>query len=146
MLFRSGFLRLDLGRVRLRLQIHRDVASGHGGTLAQLGASTKLGLGGRAWGRLKLETTLASARYMRAFFGVDAAGAAASGLAPHDPGAGFRDLAVSLSGGYRFFGHWTLGGVLTYRRLVGGAADSPIVEDRGSPNQLRAGLGLSYTF
>jgi outer membrane scaffolding protein for murein synthesis (MipA/OmpV family) len=142
----GGFLRYDPGPLRFSLSVRRDVASGHEGTLVVLGASTKTSLPGVAWVRVKGEATLASAGYMRAFFGVDAAGSAASGLAAHKPDAGFRDLGVSLTTGYRFFEHWTLGGVLTYRRLVGGAADSPIVEDRGSPNQLHAGLGLSYSF
>jgi outer membrane protein len=142
----GGFLRYDPGPLRLYLSFRQDVASGHEGALVVLGASTKISLAGTGWVRVKGEATLASASYMRAFFGVDAAGSAASGLAAYKPDAGFRDLGVTLSTGYRFFEHWTLGGVLTYRRLVRGAADSPIVRKRGSPNQLQAGLGLSYSF
>jgi outer membrane protein len=33
-----------------------------------------------------------------------------------------------------------------YERLVGDAADSPIVREFGSRNQLSGGLGLTYTF
>ncbi len=142
----GGFLRLDLGDVRLRLQIHRDVASGHQGTLAQLGASTKLRLGGRSWGRLKLETTMASARYMRAFFGVDPQQSADSGLPEYRPDDGFKDVGVELSSGYRLTDHWSLAGAVAYSRLVRGAAASPIVRERGSPNQFAAGLGLFYRF
>jgi len=142
----GGFLRYDPGPLRLYLSFRQDVASGHEGALAVLGASTKVSLAGTGWVRVKGEATWASASYMRAFFGVDAAGSSASGLAAYKPDAGFRDLGVTLSSGYRFFQHWTIGGVLIYRRLVRGAADSPIVEDRGSPNQLQAGLGLSYSF
>lgn len=142
----GGFLRYDPGPLRLHLAYRQEVASGHEGALAILGASTKISLAGYGWVRVEGEATLASAGYMRAFFGIDAAGSTASGLAPHDPGAGFRDLSLSLSSGYRFLEHWTLGGVVTYRHLVGGAANSPIVEDRGSPHQFHAGLGLSYTF
>lgn len=142
----GGFLRLDLDRLRLRLQVHHDFASGHEGTLAKLGASTKLRLGGRAWGRVKVETTLASGRYMRSFFGVDARQSANSGLAEYAPGSGFKDVGVELTSGYHLTEHWSLGGLAAYSRLVRGAADSPIVRERGSPNQFVAGLGLFYRF
>jgi len=142
----GGFLRLDLDPLRLRLQVHHDVASGHGGTLAKLGASTKLNLGGRAWGRVKIETTLASGRYMRAIFGVDARQSADSGLPEYAPGAGFKDVGVELTSGYHFTEHWSLAGLVAYSRLVRGAAASPIVRERGSPNQFVAGLGLFYRF
>jgi outer membrane scaffolding protein for murein synthesis (MipA/OmpV family) len=142
----GGFLRVDRGRLRLHLQFHHDVASGHGGTLVKLGASTRLRLAGRAWGRVKAEATLASAPYMRAFFGVDARQSADSGLPEHAPGTGVKDLAISLSSGYDLTDHWSVGGVAGYSRLLGGAADSPIVRERGSPDQFVAGLGLFYRF
>jgi outer membrane scaffolding protein for murein synthesis (MipA/OmpV family) len=33
-----------------------------------------------------------------------------------------------------------------FMRLVGDAADSPIVDDAGSPNQISGGLGAAYAW
>jgi MipA family protein len=33
-----------------------------------------------------------------------------------------------------------------YQRLGNTAAESPLIDDRGSPNQLTAGLGMSISF
>jgi outer membrane scaffolding protein for murein synthesis (MipA/OmpV family) len=37
-------------------------------------------------------------------------------------------------------------GLATYKRLVGDAADSPVVEDEGSENQLTGGVLVFYKF
>jgi outer membrane scaffolding protein for murein synthesis (MipA/OmpV family) len=39
-----------------------------------------------------------------------------------------------------------LTGLAAYSRLLGDAEDSPIVDDRGSANQLLGGVLLNYTF
>jgi len=35
---------------------------------------------------------------------------------------------------------------LEYQRLGNAAAESPLIDDSGSPNQLTVGVGLSYSF
>jgi outer membrane scaffolding protein for murein synthesis (MipA/OmpV family) len=57
--------------------------------------------------------------------------------------AGFKDVKVSVTAGYPITNRWRLGGKVEYKRLVGDAADSPIVDDE---NQFLAGFGLSYHF
>jgi outer membrane protein len=41
-------------------------------------------------------------------------------------------------------GYWNVLAVGSYSRLIGDAADSPIVDDEGDPNQFLLGLTLSY--
>jgi len=41
---------------------------------------------------------------------------------------------------------WQTHILVEYERLVGSAADSPLVTQRGSPNQFTIGLGATYTF
>lgn len=142
----GGVLEFDPGPISFHLAYYQDVASGHGGSLGVLGASTKVTLVGSLEIRARAEATLASGDYMDAFFGVDAEGAAKSGLDRFDAGAGFKDVGLIVGTGYEITEHWTLALNLTYRRLVGDAADSPIVRDRGSPHQFRAGLGLFFNF
>lgn len=88
----------------------------------------------------------ASAAFQRSYFTVDAAGSQASGLGQFDASAGFRDVGVTTVLNYRFSPKWSTNSIISYARLVGDAADSPIVSERGSPNQLFFGLNLNYTF
>jgi MipA family protein len=41
---------------------------------------------------------------------------------------------------------WATHAFVEYERLTGSAADSPLVIQRGSPNQLTFGLGATYSF
>jgi outer membrane protein len=47
---------------------------------------------------------------------------------------------------YFFNPQWAAHGFVEYQRLTGSAADSPLVIQRGSPNQLTFGLGATYAF
>ncbi len=63
--------------------------------------------------------------------------AASGGL--YSYGAGTQAL-------YRFDPQWEVRTFIEYERLTGSAADSPLVIQRGSANQLTYGLGVSYSF
>jgi outer membrane protein len=56
--------------------------------------------------------------------------------------------AIALASGmsYQFDDRWGVFGYARYARLVGDAANSPIVRAFGSRNQLSGGIGLNYTF
>jgi outer membrane scaffolding protein for murein synthesis (MipA/OmpV family) len=94
----------------------------------------------------ELAVTWADGRYMESFFGVTPAGAAASGLAPFDAGAGFRDLALRITTTYRLDEHWTMIGRLQAARLLGSARRSSIVRQAGEANQGLIGFGFLYSF
>jgi MipA family protein len=47
---------------------------------------------------------------------------------------------------YFFDKQWAAHAFVEYERLTGSAADSPLVTQRGSPNQLTFGLGATYAF
>ena len=82
----------------------------------------------------------------RTFFGVNAADSAASGLAVFDADAGFRDINFSPVLVLHLSRSWHVGAMLRFQRLLSDAADSPIVDDRGPPNQIIAALGLARTW
>ncbi|MGI9507582.1 MAG: MipA/OmpV family protein [Geminicoccaceae bacterium] len=90
--------------------------------------------------------TWASENYTEAFFGVSAAQAAASGLDQFDTEAGFKSAGVELGASYRLTDSVGLQLELGYSRLLGDAADSPIVADEGSPNQFSTSLVLTVGF
>ena len=47
---------------------------------------------------------------------------------------------------YQLSGPWGLFGFARYERLMGDAADSPIVRDLGSRDQVSGGIGITHTF
>lgn len=96
--------------------------------------------------RAELSTTWADKNYNEAFFGVTAAQSQRSGLRRHQPEGGFKDAGLSLDLDYSLTDHWGINGRVGYKRLLGDAADSPLVENKGSADQFSGGLFLTYRF
>jgi len=131
---------------RVRLRARQDVVDGHGGALISADfnqvfiRSAKYNLGGVA------AVTWASGAYMRSYFGVNPTQAAASGYPVHRPGNGVKDVTFALNANYVLTERWSLVGNVSYKRLLGGAADSPIVRLVGSPNQMSYSTFIVYSF
>ncbi len=90
--------------------------------------------------------TYASSDFMQTYFGVDSDNAARSGLSQFNAGGGLRDVRIPMMAIYSLSPKWHISGGLIYSRLMGDASDSPIVDERGSNNQLFAGLGVAYAW
>ena len=90
--------------------------------------------------------TYGSSDYMQTYFGIDSDNAARSGLSQFNADSGLRDVRIPLMAIYSLSPNWHLAGGLIYSRLLSDASDSPIVDDRGSSNQLFAGLGIAYAW
>ncbi len=88
-------------------------------------------------------STWSSNDYMDAFFSVSPGQSVTSGLTRFDAESGIKDVYLGLGAEVPLDARWTLTMSGKYSRLVGDAADSPIVE---SENQLTGMLGLSYRF
>lgn len=88
-----------------------------------------------------------SADYMRTYFGVTAAEAAAPGstLTPFRPDAGISSVGVDVTANYAYNDKVTLHFRAGWDRFVGDANDSPIVR-QGNHNNITIGAGLSYRF
>ena len=122
-----------------------DVINGHGwlvtpGVRGRQVLAPRLNLGG------SLSTTWASESYMSDYFGIDGADARRSGLDQENADAGFKDIALSGVLTYQLTERFHVGLVARYARLIGDAADSPIVDDEGSANQLFGGLLAGVRF
>lgn len=90
-----------------------------------------------------------SGRAMRTNFGVSADQAANSAvsLEAFGPGAGVSEVSLSLYGRYQLDDRTRLLGLASFGRLVGDAADSPLVAgNTGSGNQLKIGIGFTVDF
>lgn len=127
------------------LDLRQDVLEGNGflGTLRGRWAAEA---GEAISYRLELSSTYASEDYMSEYFGVSNRNAARSGLDRFDADQGIKDVTLSISADYGFAGSWSVTGIASYSRLLGDAADSPIVDDRGSPDQLFLGALVNYRF
>lgn len=126
-----------------------DVANAHGSHVIKPGVEYSALVGRRTFLRAALTSEFVGKRWAQYNFGIDAAGAAASGLAAYDPDGGLASLGGSVLATYSLSGGrkgWSLFGIASYKRLQGDIADSPIVRDTGSPNQFFGSAGLGYTF
>lgn len=143
----SIFASYSVGRLSLSASVGTDIlGEGHEGTTIGLSANYSLPVGERLILFAGPSATWASDNYMQNLFGITAAQAARSGRASYRAEAGFKDVGFTIYGAYRLTGGWAVTGVAGYKRLLGDAADSPLVAGDGSADQFIGGLGLSYLF
>ena len=136
----GGFVSFRKKPLRFRMEVRQDVNSGHEGALVDLSVGTTLPFE-TPLVFASIGTTWASDDYMDSFFTIDAKQSANSGLKKYSAESGFKDVKLALTTGYSITNRWRIGGLVEYKRLVGDAADSPIVDDK---NQFLAGFSLSY--
>lgn len=93
----------------------------------------------------RVGTTFASDDYMQTYFGVTPAQSRDSkaGLAAYTPDAGIKDVFFEIGGTMDLSDRWLLKAGGRYGRLLGDAADSPVV---ATENQFSGVLGLGYRF
>lgn len=90
-----------------------------------------------------VEAVIANDKHMQAYFGVDAAQSARSGLSEYKAEAGLKRVNVSASAIYMLSENWLVRGEAGVGFLTGDAADSPIVEEKIQPS---ASLFVGYKF
>jgi outer membrane scaffolding protein for murein synthesis (MipA/OmpV family) len=142
----GGFVQLLPSRnFRIRAELRRGV-NGHKAWVGSLGAdvifrddqNTIFSIGPRVrW---------ADNRYNDRYFGVTPAVAGATGLATLDPDGGVYAVGGVANFTRRLGRNWGLQAYAGYDRLVGDAADSPIVRTFGSRDQFSGGGGLWLEF
>lgn len=140
------FVNYEIGPVELELEVVQDATSRHEGLLAEIKAGYGFMLAQRLRAQLEVSSTWSNEDYMQAYFGITPAQARASGLREFAADGGMKDAQASLSLHYMLTEHWRVTGRLAYKRLLGDAADSPLVEDEGSQNQASTALLVSYQF
>jgi outer membrane protein len=95
---------------------------------------------------LTLSGTYGDSAYTSKYFGVDAVDAIQAPFRRFTASAGFRDVSVTPAVVYHVDQNWAIAGGVRYSRLLGDAADSPIVEEVGSKNQFIFGAGVVYSW
>lgn len=131
--------------MRLRGEVRHGIRS-HDGVVADVSADFFTNITPTVQVSAGPRVTYASQDYHEAWYGVNASEAVASGLSEYHPDSGFH--SVGLGGAINWdvtekvktslFGE--------YARLVGPAADSSLVNERGSKNQFTVGVSATYRF
>ncbi|MCM0018559.1 MAG: MipA/OmpV family protein [Tagaea sp.] len=143
----GGFVGFIRGAWSIDLGVAQALNDGSDrGLLADLSGGYRFRATEAMTGRLGAKIGWASTRYMSANFGVDGPTSVATGLPVHSASSGIKDAGVSLSFRHELRGGVGLDMLGGYTRLVGAAAESPLVARRGSKNQFVTGAGLSWRF
>lgn len=138
----GGYAEYDIGALTLSAEV-RQAVSGHDGAVAEMAA--------RWSGRGELfdapivwsvgpRARIVDDRFNRAYFGVDAAQSVASGLPVFSPSGGLHSYGIGASVIMPVGSDWAAVLVVGYDRLAGEPADSPLVRERGSPDQSAVGV------
>ena len=90
--------------------------------------------------------SFASSDYFDTYYGISGSESAASGLPEYNPGSGFESVGVGGAVTWKATDRVTASLFGGYARLVGPAADSPLVKERGSENQFTIGVSSTYRF
>ena len=132
--------------IRVAFQAVQDISDVHEGWILTPSVSVARSLTPRLRVSTELSANIVSDDYAQTYFGVTEAGAAATGLAPFEAGGGLKDVGLGLNWNYALNDTWSVTGYSGYRRLLGDAADSPLVDSIGDANQYTAGLGIGMAF
>ena len=90
--------------------------------------------------------TLASAAATSPYFSITPGQSVASGLPVYDAGGRLRSLGAGAQARYEWSKAWATHLFVEYERLAGDAANSPLVVQRGSRDQIQVGIGATYSF
>ncbi|MFO1148584.1 MAG: MipA/OmpV family protein [Alsobacter sp.] len=131
--------------IRLRAEVRYGI-NGYNGFVGTLAADYV-----KRVGRFTLSVgprvQISGSEYMDTYFGVTQQDAAFNGkLTAYAPDPGIKSVGVAAAATYKWNDQWSTTVRGGYDRLVGSAADSPIVKQLGSPNQFSVGATASYTF
>lgn len=140
----GGYAAYDFGAFKPFVSYSHQVTGDDTGGLVRFGAEAPL-----SWSGVRMTgivgATWADDDYMESFFSLSQAqvNAAPAFNQTYEASAGVKDVYIGLNADVPLTDVWTLKLTGQYSRLLGDAADSPIVE---SEDQFFGGLGLTYRF
>lgn len=142
----GGFAKYQAGIWSAALTVTQDVGGGHEGMVAEMASGVALPLADNMSSSIEVSAGWADGTYMDSFFGVSPGQSRRSGNDRFAAGAGFKDVGIMLGLDYMISEAVGVSGRVQYKRLVGDAAESPIVEEGGSADQFFTGMFLTYRF
>lgn len=130
---------------RLSAQARQGI-TGHRALTGVIGADYVARDGDRWLWSLGPRLTVASGRYAETYFGVTPRESAATGVPAYSPDGGLLAAGAVVGVRRQLTRRWGVFGYAKYDRLLGDAADSPIIDRFGSRDQWSGGLAVSYVF
>lgn len=131
--------------LRTRAELRQGIG-GHTGLVSDLTADLVIPVAPRLTLSGGPRLTLATAAATSPYFSITPAQSAASGLPVYDAGGGVRSYGAGAQARYAWSPQWATHIFVEYERLSGDAASAPLVTQRGTPNQIQLGIGLTYSF
>ncbi|RWD68772.1 MipA/OmpV family protein [Mesorhizobium sp.] len=142
----GGFFEFyPLDWVRARAELRHGIRS-HNGFVADIAADAFYDITPTVRISGGPRVSFASSNYFDAYYGVNAKEAAASGLSEYHPGGGVKSAGLGGSVTFKVTEPMTASVFTEYSRLMGPAADSSLVKERGDRNQWTFGVSTTYRF
>ncbi len=120
----------------------RKGVTGHSGVTGTIGSDLIMRPNNRMMFTVGPRFNFGNDEFADTYFGVDTATA---NFGAFTATGGAMSAGVQMTGSYYINDKWSLDGILSYEKLLGDAADSPITV-AGSEDQWRVGLGVSRIF
>lgn len=147
---RQGVVTSDYDKLTLSVSYAHDVAGVHDSYVVTPSFDYGTPLSRKAYVGINVSGTYMGEGYARTYFGITPADSTASGLPAFTARAGWKDVTVSTIGMVSLTGDLTGGlqlmGGVSWRRLLGDAAASPVTSVAGSRDQFTGLAGLAFTF
>ncbi len=133
------------------VDVRKDVGGAHDGTVIQPTISFLTPLAASTAVVFNISAEHVDDKYAHYYYDVTPAGSLASGLPTYTARAGWKNATTSLITMYDLDGNlanggFALVGAVSYSRLLGNFARSPIVSLRGAKDQFLIGAGIAFTF
>src|SRR5689334_118906 len=131
--------------LRARAEVRQGV-TGHHGLVADLTADAVVPVTPQLTLSGGPRATLVTAAANQPYFSINDIQSIASGLPVYSAGGGLRSVGAGAQARYFWTPQVATHVFVEYDRLTDDAADSPLVTQRGSPNQLTIGFGVTRSF
>lgn len=145
----GGFVEYSANQFEAYLEVRNGLGGGHDGMIgsARFDYKTTInGFGPPAFFSVGPTISFASSDYNEAFFDVNAAQSAASGLAVYNAGGGINSYGLSAALTIPVSQTAAITAIAGYDVLSGDVGDSSLVQQRGSRSQGRFGVFTGFQF
>ncbi|RPE70948.1 outer membrane scaffolding protein for murein synthesis (MipA/OmpV family) [Pacificibacter maritimus] len=145
----GGFVAYEAGPFAAHFELRQGVDGGHDGLHGEARAQYRGRFDAMAlpvFFGVGPKISFGDDAYNSAYFDVSAAQSAASGISEYDAGGGINSYGLGANVMVPLSAQTSLIGFVDYEQLTGDVGNSSIVQERGSQDQVRAGVFLNYTF
>lgn len=140
----GALLAYDQGPMRGYVALRKGFG-GHNAVVGEFGARYRIAATDRLTISPRAEALFAGDDFTETYFGVTPDESTRSGYGAYAPGGGFYAAAVGVEARYAVSDTLAVLGEVKYTRLLGDAADSPLVQDKGQPS-IRLGVVQRFSF